>query len=429
MKHGKLGTAYLSLLLGAVPTSHVAAQDATTAPPNHYICANGTTLDVAHFVVRGHKAVEIGFPTGRNPGDRTKRLLPATQTGSGERYASDITEFHMKGNIAHFRTDASAQSEAISRIECNRAVAEKDAKPVTQPARAGRYFVLHPNGPVYNRIETACFADDGMHYFGVSPTGKPGQVLTFNGKGVKNAEVSPVDAGVGQRRFTLTKIEDTNEQITLHFIAPGMRETELPSATSGLNSITAKDNRIDCVDGDGIVYMGTNGKRGVVVSLEDEGLSFRSYGNDQDIAWPKMNRGYIAHNDDSTVFEFLDGENRVRIETNRNGFLVQDSWALDTPVAKRSEVPEAFFVANRSVFPANLPSLDKATLKLLSMLSFCNHLAGESGEDAGRNTDIKEKWDEATCEILPKAYARAMKSAEAGSPLRTYLKRNSPNWM
>ena len=184
MKHHYAKITSFALFLGLASMPAAAAENETTPQPLFYTCANGMVLEVSHLSVRRHGAVEITFPTGRDIGAKTKRLLPATQTGSGERYASDITEFHVKGDTAHFATAASAQSEAISRVICHRAIDEAEEKPVTQAARAGRYFIIHPSGPVYNRVEAICFAEDGRNYFGVSQASEPEQVIAYNGRNV-----------------------------------------------------------------------------------------------------------------------------------------------------------------------------------------------------------------------------------------------------
>jgi len=429
--------ASLSVFASALCGPAHAADQPNAEPATVYTCDNGMSLDVAYLQVRGHGAIEVTFPSGRDLGVKATSLLPATQTGSGVRYASDITEFHVKGNTARFATRASAKSEAIANVECNRVIPDEERKPATQAARAGQYFLLHPQGPLYNRVETVCFADDGQNFLALN-SAADGQVVTYNSsESLKYATVSGVDAGAGQRRYTLTSVKDAQDQVTLHFIAPGMREANLPSATAGLSSISQDGERRACVDGDRIVYAGTNTERGITITLQKDGLAFRSFGQSKGMAWPEMRGGYIMQGEDKIVFEFLSKDSRMRVSTNRGGtfFMTPQGdlrvpqWELETPIANRSESAVAYFIANADAIGDGVPTLDRATIDLLDSLSLCNHLTGEASEDAERNAQLKQKWETASCDSVPKAYATTLAKADKQTSLYAYLANHSPNWL
>ncbi len=428
----------MTISAGVISLPALAHDDRETEPPTIYTCANGMSLEVSFLQVRGHGAVEVGFPTGRDLGTRATSLLPATQTGSGERYASDITEFHVKGDQASFATLASAKSEAIASVECNRVISDTGREAATQAAKAGQYFVMNSEHPNYFQAEMVCFADDGQNFLALRQSAEPGQVVTYNSNWSTNlATVSDVDAGAGQRRYTLTSIDDPQDMVTLHFIAPGMRETDQPSATAGISSVSQNGERRECIDNDRIVYLGTSTEMGAVITLEDDGLLLKTFGQTDHVAWPEMRGGFVTQEDRRIVFEFVNADTRIRIATNRQGAfdLLPDasiqglSWELHSPIAQRTQHVMAYFIADADVFGDDLPSLDGATLDMLDSLSLCNHLAGEASENAARNAELQRSWDEASCETVPGAYENALATADEGSALREYLMRNSPVWM
>lgn len=400
--------------------------------PITYQCANGMDLEVSYLSVQGHGAALIAYPDSRTPGTMATKLLAETQTGSGVRYASDISVLHVKNDTARFETAESAVSEAVPSTQCTapEATAAPDpAGPVTHEALAGRYFLQSPEGPGYFPVEAICFASDGAKFFGLSRASEEGAAVTYTEARIRYAKVSPVDAGAGMRRYTLSATDDTASQIQLSFIAPGMREAHLPSATAGFSSISEGRYRAECVDSDRVVYVGTNSKHGVAVTLEDDGLALRAFGEGQDPSWPAMRKGYLALGDDHAAFHFVDGEgNHVSVKANNFGGLIEDAWRLDTPIARRSSVPTAYFLADRAAYLKGSARITLATSKLLDRLSLCNHLAGETSGVSERDKQVASHSSKAGCEAVAAEYEKAVaRYADAGS-LADYLKRQSPVW-
>lgn len=433
MQRTLFATTGLALIVSAFPTIAAAEPQDHLGAPSDYLCDNGMTISVTHIGVRGlkdtHAAIEVEFPAGREGGARTATLLPKTQSGSGVRYASDITEFHVKSEIARFGTRESARSQAISTVECRFESAENPDEPIMQGARAGRYFIDTGHTAAYFPAEAICFGDDASGFLGVNRAAGKSRAVIYNGRGAKHAKVGPAEAGVGQRRYTLTSFAQPQEQVTFHFIAPGMREIDLPRATAGLNSISQKGERIECIDGDRIVYIGKGQGFGVAITAEEDGLALRTFGKDKDPVWQDMQAGYVSIDRGETVFHFFDGQSHIRIEADHNGAsgvdksggLMPRIWNVDTPIAQRSAWPEAYFLADALVLKEHAPSLSVATSKLLKSLATCNHLAGETSEDQERNADIAQKWDAASCDAVSAAYAQAIQSAAKGTPLHEYL--------
>ncbi|MFN2099995.1 hypothetical protein [Altererythrobacter sp. MF3-039] len=429
-------TASFALILSTLPAPAMAEEDQPEAP-TIYGCANGMILGVSYLTVRGHGVIEIEFPTGRDLGIKTKRLLPETQTGSGVRYASDITEFHVKGDTARFSTAVSAKSEAIPSVECTRVLSEEERGPVTQEARAGRYFIDSGHALAYAQAEAICFGPDASGYFGINRASGIDRVITYNGRGAKQARVGPVDAGASQRRYTLTSLKNPQEQVTLQFIAQGSREMDQPSATAGFSSISQKGDKVDCVDNDRIVYVGISPPLGLAITAGDDGLALRSFGDDKDPAWQDMRQGYVSIDEDETVFHFFERDTYIRVETNHDGMPGLDEndmqvprrWSLDSPIAQRVDVPVAYFLADRSVLKGRAPSLSATTSRLLKSLSICNHLAGEVSDDRERNAQLSQSIEKAKCDAVPRLYSEALEGVAEGSTLHEYLKGNAPNWI
>ncbi|MEM8724502.1 MAG: hypothetical protein AAGE86_03175 [Pseudomonadota bacterium] len=111
--------AALALMVSPALASHGPGEpEFTLEPMQIYACDSGFRITVTRLQVRGQYAILVGFPTGRDDNLSAIQLLPATQTGSGVRFASDITSFHEKGDAALFRTAESAKSEAIPTTQC-----------------------------------------------------------------------------------------------------------------------------------------------------------------------------------------------------------------------------------------------------------------------------------------------------------------------
>ncbi|MDG2004101.1 MAG: MliC family protein [Novosphingobium sp.] len=401
-----------------------------------YQCDNDMAIVVTRHRVNGHAMVEVAFPSGRTGRELVSRMLPATQTGSGVRYASDITVFHEKGEKATFETAGSAASEAIGSTACTQSPASS-APPLTQGAHAGQYFTLMPGSasswqqqPTYLAAETVCFVKDGSGFMALTATGRDREAVLASRGSMNTYRVGEVDAGLGQRRYSLHDLDTNQEMMTLQFIAPGMREADQPSATAGLTSVTSEDARAECIEDDRIVYAGHNGSRLAVVTLEDTGgLTLRAYDGSSATPAREIAGGYHARNPFGGALLFFDGQGMVRIETGNSGNLPFESWLFELHGSPISTTPKAFFVADTK-FVADAPgSLHAGWPEFLGRLTLCNHLAGETSGNAERDAQVMKSWEASGCDTVEQDYARSLAEAGSGSALHRYLKVNSPSWM
>ncbi len=408
-----------------------------------YACEGGFKITVTRLQVLGQSAVQVGFPTGRNDNLAALQLLPATQTGSGVRYASDITSFHEKGDTAIFRTEASAKSEAIPPATCT---LERTGPPapasagkldaVTQTASNGSYWAKVKPGygadpsapPTYFEIENVCLTIDGKRFLGIHPPvgDEPAFAITEDGPLAIN--IGDVDASAGGRHYKITNPENADEFLTMNFIAPGMREADQPSATAGLSSITSDDRQIDCADNDQIVYMAMIDSGGVTISFEAGELVLRFLGNSPD-AGEEFRGGLFSRSAAGATFDFFVDEDRASFTASETGQMPSGSVGVDTPMERQPPSdPVVYFLANPDMLAERLPILAAGVSPMIDRLSQCNHFAGEASEDAERNQQIMQAWEELACDAVSAEYKSALAAAVNGSPLKFYLQKNSPAW-
>ncbi len=408
-----------------------------------YACEGGFKITVTRLQVLGESAVQVGFPTGRDDNLAALQLLPATQTGSGVRYASDITSFHEKGDTAIFRTEASAKSEAIPSSTCTlertgppAPASEGKSDPVTQTASNGSYWAKVKPGygadpsapPTYFEIENVCITTDGKRFFAIHPPvgDEPAFAITEDGPLAIN--IGEVDASAGGRHYKISNPDNDGEFLTMNFIAPGMREADQPSATAGLSSITGDDRQIDCTDNDQIVYMAMLDDGGVTISLEAGELVLRFIGNPPD-AGEEFRGGLFSRSDAGATFDFFVDEDRVSFTASETGQMPNGSAAVFHPMMRQVySDPVVYFLANPDMLAERLPSLAPGVSPMIDRLSLCNHFAGEASEDAERNQQIMQRWEELACDGISAEYKSALAAAASGSPLKVYLQKNSPAW-
>ncbi|WP_162789556.1 lysozyme inhibitor [Altererythrobacter sp. ZODW24] len=393
-----------------------------------YACANGMEIDTTFLQVAGLEAVIVTFPNGRTEKGAVRRLLPATQTGSGVRYASDITLFHMKGRNATFDTAVSAQSEAIARTTCTE-LGSRDREPLTQAAPAGRYLTISPlrdfssgSPPAYRRVENFCIAKDGSGAVALMPAGhgRLAQLITMRG-GVREthmAELGAVDPGAGQRHYALMA-PDTGDTIgSLHFIAPGMVAPEAVNAAASLSSVTLGSERTECLAMDNAVYAALTRSGLAVVALEEGSLSLRfndTYGAEQ-----TMGGGYYSGTNTAGYFYFFDGAKHVRISAQASGSEVANDILHHDELSNHLS-PLAFFQADSVILSSAAPLLDADTGDFLQTLMICKHLAGESSGVKERDRQVKESWAMAGCDTLPGRYETVLQEAGSEGSLPQFL--------
>lgn len=312
-----------------------------------------------------------------------------------------------------------------------------EAQPVTQTTDKGSYWVLNEalindEGSIpasYTRVENLCITTDGRRFFGIQPASGDKPAIARTEGGSLQITLSPVDASAGKRHFRVGNPEREDEYLTLNFIAPGMREQDLPSATAGLSSVTAgEEYQIDCIENDSIVMMATDGSNAMIVTSEDGELVLRGA---PESAEPEIEyrSGFLAQDDQFNALHFINAGGRVTFDLSRDG--MADGYGITVeengfPQFKRVD---AYFIADKGVLAQYTTEASRETGGLISRLSICNHFAGEASEDAERNAQIAQKWSELGCDSVPARYESALAAAPEGSGLKSYLEANSPSWI
>ncbi|MEL6877774.1 MAG: hypothetical protein AAGL68_06715 [Pseudomonadota bacterium] len=313
---------------------------------------------------------------------------------------------------------------------------EENAAPHTQTANNGSYWGLYNSGAVaagretvYREIENLCLTTDGRRYFGIHPAVGDQPAFAVTEGGALPVTIGPVDASAGKRHYKISNPENPEEFLMMNFIAPGMREQELPSATAGLLSITSgEEYQIDCVDNDRIVMMAAFEKSALIVTLEDGDMILRE-ADTSSASRMEVRGGLFSSDANGSIFHFFDDDRRVSIDLSAAGLIREEAIVLESLTSRDSAVPEVYFLANPQMLAERAPTISPETGSMINRLSTCNHFAGEASEDAERNAQIKVRWEELQCDAVPAQYASALAAAEDGSPLKTYLAVNSPNWM
>ncbi|MEO0440339.1 MAG: hypothetical protein AAF067_05630 [Pseudomonadota bacterium] len=90
----------------------------TDGVPTTYICAGSVHLQVTWMSIDANQLISITLPFGRAPQKSRTLLLPLSQSGSGVRYASDLASFHIKGDMAGFKSMETAISDEIRLDSC-----------------------------------------------------------------------------------------------------------------------------------------------------------------------------------------------------------------------------------------------------------------------------------------------------------------------
>lgn len=406
-------------------------------PTELFECENGMTLSVTRAEVQGQPTVNVAFPSGRATEQTAKQLLPLTQTGSGVRYASDIISFHEKNDKAMFSAAESAFSEAIPATSCTNMSITTNVT-LTQPARDGSYWVLAAKNdpalmprPSYRQVETVCFAEGQPRFLSIAPMVSNRRAMAVMEDMALEVTVGEVDAGAGQRRYTVTADDDDggSEVLTLNFIAPGMREAELPSATSGISSVTSTGRRVGCIDSDDLVYAAVDEDGGATVTLEDGDLVYRSYAGGTARPDREIRGGLFSRDEAKSTFHFFDENGRVRINASNRGAMEYEAWLVESNISRRGYTPKAYFLANPQILIERASLLNTGAASMVDALAICSHLAGEALDDAERNAQLTETWKAQACDTVEASYADTLKNAADGSPMKVWLEANPPSWM
>lgn len=316
------------------------------------------------------------------------------------------------------------------------ALANEDAgsfAPLTQSTEKGTYWALDGGpddaSPSYTRIENLCLTTDGRRFFGIHPAAGNEPTFAITEGGPLPITLNPVDASAGKRHYKISNPEREDEYLTMNFIAPGTREAGLPSATAGLTSITTgEEYQVDCVENDQIVMIAATEDGAMIVTLEDDGLVLSSpekaEGNTLD-----MRGGLYSYDAAGGVFHFFQNEGRISIGLSAFGQTDEEAILFESALAKENQQPIVYFLANPSLLAERVPTMAAETGSMIDRLSTCNHFAGETSEDTERNAQIMVQWKALECDAVPAQYNSALAAAADGSPLKTYLQANSPNWI
>ena len=400
-----------------------------------YACDNGAMIDATFVTVDGLEAAIVLFPDGRHEHGFVRRLLPATQTGSGVRYASDISELHIKGGEASFEAAASALSEAVARTQCREMHAPGD-EPLTQQALSGRYLAARSlvtipelNEPAYRRAENVCFADSGDVAIALTPVGVGRQALLDQWQGFERSsrpvEVGEVDAGVGQRRYALSDIHDAAPIGVFHFIARGMVEPDGDDASALLASITLGEAQARCLDLSGALYS---------AHLRDGQAVIRMRGGtpmlelrDASGATRHIAAAFMADDDASRHFLFSSDEELVQVTIPRPTTMSGNRIVRGTGPSA-GDFALAVFIADAVFDVGNLQAMPEALGDLLTRLPTCNHLAGEWSGEPDRDAQLPSLYDSARCDAIDEDYDVLLRSDEIPASIRDFLASNPPVW-
>ncbi|MEP3050770.1 MAG: hypothetical protein ABJP48_13490 [Erythrobacter sp.] len=306
------------------------------------------------------------------------------------------------------------------------------AQPLTQTAQNGSYWAADldqsETDPRYFEMENLCITENGKRFFGVQAgTGTEGATV-LSDEGNFPISISAVDASASKRHFTLSTPVFPNELLTLNFIAPGARETHnAMSATAGLSSISNDAMQVDCTDHDNLVAVVASPQGGISITLEEGELVLRSpfRSGDENL---DLRGGMVSHDADGTRFLFLKEDMRVQITLDAGGAANYGSILFESPIKHRLGAPSAYFLANPETILERAPATDASTIGLIDRLAQCNHFAGEASEDAERNAQIGERWEELACDAVPAQRSALLTANDAGDPLHAYLTANDIVW-
>ncbi|MEP4339555.1 MAG: hypothetical protein ABJ360_24790, partial [Roseobacter sp.] len=84
------------------PKDSLAPVFRTDQVPTKYVCDGDFPLQVRWMSIDANQLISVSHPTIRGPQQTRTLLLPLSQSGSGERYATDLASFHIKGGQAAF---------------------------------------------------------------------------------------------------------------------------------------------------------------------------------------------------------------------------------------------------------------------------------------------------------------------------------------
>ena len=412
MTHRSLRPLWASLALAASPLALQSAQAQTfSIPPSTvFTCDNGMTLDVALTEFDGVPVALVDIPTGRTPGEASRRILPQSQSGSGVRYASDVFEFHLKGRVAQFEAQDSVWTQAIAPTQC---VAADYGEALTADNEGADIFVASPwsitggqaNGRRLRQVEHLCFAEDRRRAFALRPIGRGREAewieIGEDTYKVTRVEVGDVDAGVSQRRYALSDTADGRMVASMHFIVGAdiddsgqvgdIADPDYRTAPI-LNSVMDGNRHVRCLASPDSVFTG----------LTDTALYEAGYGSDKLVARitdkdgtvRRLDRGMIRSVGYGPRMFFVDGTDLVALGVARERHPILDGLAMagPTPLAMRTV----------NFFPRtdNLQAIGSASTWALDTLPGCIAIGPELGIDHERPLEFAVEFQAKGCHLL-----------------------------
>lgn len=121
-KQAKLATlvatvAIPSLVLAQAPQSDQTAFQADRTAAT-YRCETGIEIDITFMAIDNLPLIKLTHPSKRSDKNKRNLLLPQSQSGSGVRYATDLTSVHMKNDELVLISRESAITDEISAVRC-----------------------------------------------------------------------------------------------------------------------------------------------------------------------------------------------------------------------------------------------------------------------------------------------------------------------
>ncbi|MEQ5787566.1 hypothetical protein J3454_06635 [Erythrobacter sp. NFXS35] len=401
-----------------------------------YRCASDTSLIVQYASLWGTSVAEITVIESGSPqsGHDGRFVLVAGPTGSGVRFSNGNAVFHVKGDEARFDVSAGAHGSAVAARDCSKVALEDDA-PMTQGAQAGTYFVAPDRNAdgaqrYFIEAETICFAKGVPAYFALAPGSGETDALVHTERETDAVAVGEVDAGTGTRRYSLVRTSDPETLLYLTFAAPGMLEGSL-KATSGLSSVSNdRGERRECIDGGNLAYVAASKTSHVTISLERDGsLTYRD-GVDPDNPERRIENGVMSRDAIGTTFHFF-GSNGAytRVAANDRGAMQPNTWSTILNGTAITEQPRAYFIAHPELLIQRAQTISTSTARTIRQLGICNHLAGEVGDSASRNAQVRVSWAKEECDEAVRRHAELLENANLPEALVRWMLANAPVWI
>jgi hypothetical protein len=406
-----------------------------------YLCTNGMQLKSRLLSHQGKLRVELEYPADYFDAATTQQILPLT--GSLERpvFENDIADFGINGATAFFKSEETADAEAIPGTEC-RQIMPPEAGPLMQATDKGLYWVLaqqeQETSPYFKRyidLESICFAYDDEGFIGWRMGSSADELILYNtdldldlgrvlSRETSDGEVAFVSRQLGRK--------DADDDIILHFRAPDTRASDLPSAGSGITRISGfskPDAQRPCLDSDAHIYAAYAENRTLAISILDGELVLESFGEPLFQGKKRWGNGYVGQKAGANIFTFFDGNNRIRIAGDPQGRFDHGAVFIDSAASDAFAIaPKAYFVAKGIAERDDVQVIGTDLADLIDELSFCASLKTSRDEGHWQADLIEKLWEKTRCDEVPSRYRAVLAGKSLSADIRTYLRGNPPRW-